>query len=153
MTVAGGTNGVDGHRDVAGGAVFEAHRHRQAAGQLPMNLALHGTRADGAEADQVGVVLAESGIQKLGGRGQSHRCYIQQYLAGEMKALVDVETAVQVRVVDKALPSHHRSRLLEIYPEYREQGVSQWFNGGIELSRVVEQRVGIVHRTGPNDYQ
>ncbi len=43
--------------DVAVGAVLEAHRARQAGGQLAMHLALGGARADGAPGDQVGDVL------------------------------------------------------------------------------------------------
>ena len=43
--------------DVAVGAVLEADRHRQARGQLAVDLALGGARADRAPADQVGDVL------------------------------------------------------------------------------------------------
>jgi hypothetical protein len=37
-----------------------------------------------------------------------------KHVAGEPQALVDVEAAIQLRVVDQPLPSHGRTRLLEI---------------------------------------
>ena len=54
-----------------------------------MNLAFDSARADGSPADEIGVVLAESGIEKFRCRGQACPRDRQQDLPGEMQPLVD----------------------------------------------------------------
>ena len=64
--MAGRADGVDRHLDVAVGPVLESDRHREARGQLAMDLALDGAGADRAPAHEVRVVLAERRVEELG---------------------------------------------------------------------------------------
>ena len=87
-------HGVDGRGHAAVGAVFEADRHRQAGGHLPVGLALGGAGADSRPADQVGDVLGHDRIQQLSGRRQTHLGHVQQQFPGDAQARVDVVAAV-----------------------------------------------------------
>ena len=68
---------VDRDLHVAVGAVLEADRARQAGGELAMDLAFGGARADRAPGDEVGDVL--------------RRGHVEELAAGRQAELVDVE--------------------------------------------------------------
>ena len=153
MAVARRADGVYGDADLAGGAVLEPYRHGQARGQLPVYLAFHRAGANGTETHQVGVVLAEGGIQELAGGGQAQFGHVQQHLARQVQATVDVETAVQVGVVDQPFPAHHRARLLEIHPQYRQDGVLQGFAQFAKAAGKLQQCLGVVDRAGADNGQ
>ena len=124
VAVPGAADGVDGHTDIAVGGVLEAHGHGQTRGEFAMNLAFHGPRADGGKADEIGVVLPEGGVQEFVGRRQPERGHVAQHLPGQTQALVDAKAAVEIGVVDQALPPHHRARLFEIHPQHRQQRIA-----------------------------
>ena len=65
-------HGIDGGDGTAVGAIFEADRHRQTRGHLPVGLAFGGAGADGRPADQIGDVLGHHRIEQLGSRRQAH---------------------------------------------------------------------------------
>ena len=54
------------------------------------------------------------GIEHLGARREPERRDVEQQPPREAQALLHVEAAVQVRIVDQALPAHRRARLLEV---------------------------------------
>jgi hypothetical protein len=66
-----------------------------------VDLAFRGAGTNGAPRDQVSVILPQSGVQKLGGNRQANFRDVQQQLAGQAQAPVDLKTAVQIRVVDQ----------------------------------------------------
>ena len=78
-----------------------------------MNLRLGGAGADGTPGDEVGDVLGRDGVEQLGADGDAHRGEVAEELAGEAEALVDLERAVNVGVVDEALPADSRARFLD----------------------------------------
>ena len=71
MRMPCGADGIDGDLDIAVGAVLEAHGHRETGGEFAVNLALDGARPDRAPGNEIGVVLAQGGIEELGGDGQA----------------------------------------------------------------------------------
>lgn len=77
-----------------------------------MELALGRARPNGAPRDEVCDVLRGDGVEELGADGDAHRGEVAEELAGEAEALVDAEGAVDVRVVDEALPADRRPRFL-----------------------------------------
>ena len=152
VAVGRGANGIDGHVDLAVGAVLEAHGHGQPGCQLAVNLAFHGSGANGAKTHQVGVVLTERGVQELTGGCEPQFGHVKQYPAGEMQALVDMEAAIQVGVIDEALPAHHRTRFFEVDPEHGKDGVRQRLTGDPELVGKIQKCSRVVHGAGA-DYR
>ena len=139
-------NRVAGHLDAAVRAVFEAHRAAQAAGELAVALALGGARANGAPAHQVADELRAEQVQKLGAHGQAQAHDVEQQRARQCQAFVDRKTAVQVRVVDVALPAHGGARLLEIGAHHDEQLALQRVGLGLEPVRVFHGLAVVVNR-------
>ncbi|MCY1549195.1 hypothetical protein D9M68_853530 [compost metagenome] len=116
-----GLDGVARHLDAAVGAVLEAHRAREAAGQLAMALAFGRARANRAPAHQIADELRAQQVEKFGAHRQAQRQHVQQQLARQLQTLVDGEAAVQVRVVDIALPAYGGARLLEVHAHDDQQ--------------------------------
>ena len=125
-------HGVTGDFDAAIGAVFEAHRAAQAAGELAVALALGGASANGAPAHQITDELRAEQVQKLGAHGQPQAHNVQQQRACQGQTFIDRKAAIQVRVVDIALPAHGGARLLKISAHDDHQ--------------VVGQRIGLVFK-------
>ena len=121
VRVAGGADGVDGDFQVAVGAVFEADGAGQAAGKLAVHLAFGGARADGTPGNQVGIVLRGNHVEKFGGRGHAHVVEREQKLARLAQAVVDVESAVQMGVVDQAFPADGGARFFKIDAHHDQQ--------------------------------
>jgi hypothetical protein len=121
----GGMDGVDCDLHRAIGGVLEADRAGEAGGELAMALALGGACADGAPADQVGDVLWADEVEELSARGDARFREVEQQLAGKPQSLVDLEAAVEVRVIDQSLPADRGARLLEVDPHDHHQ---VWFD-------------------------
>ena len=139
------------HLDAAVGAVLEADRAAQARGELAVALALRRARADGAPGDQVGDVLRAEQVEELGAQRQAQRGQVQQQPARHLQALVDGEAAVQVRVVDVALPADGGARLLEVGAHHDQQVAGQLVGHGLQAAAVVERLVVVVDRAGADD--
>ena len=105
---------VHGHLDVTVGAIFYADRHRQARRQLAVYLALRGAGADRAPADEIGIELTKSRIEKLSAGGDPKLQNIGQQLPSEAQAFVNVVGLIEIRVVDEALPADDCPRLFEV---------------------------------------
>ena len=84
---------VDRGRERAVGAVLEADRRRQAARHLAVRLGLRGARADRRPGDELGQVLRHDRVERLGARRQAQLGDVQQQLAREPHALLDVEAS------------------------------------------------------------
>lgn len=121
--------------------VLEPHGKAEPAGELPVDLALGGARADGADAEQVGEELRGDGVEHLAGEGHAGGGEVDEEAARRAQALVDVEGGVDVRVVDQALPPDRRARLLEVGAHHDEQ------LAGVPLLQR-EQPPGVVARRG-----
>src|SRR5690554_1502737 len=107
-------DGVDRDLHRAARTVFKADGHAEPRGELAVDLALRGSRPDGAPAHKVRDELRRDRIEEFGPRRHLQRDDITKELARAMEALVDLEAAVEVRIVDEPLPADRRTRLLEI---------------------------------------
>ena len=77
-----------------------------------MELRLGGARADGAPGHEIGDVLRRDGIKQLRADWDAEVGEVAEELAGEAQALVDLERAVDVGIVDEAFPADGRARFL-----------------------------------------
>src|SRR6185437_14789872 len=92
----------------------EADRTREAGGKLAMDLALGRAGADCAPRDEIRDVLRCDDVQELASHRQAELVDVDQQAARQPEAVVDAEASVEVRIVDEALPSDRRPRLLEV---------------------------------------
>jgi hypothetical protein len=145
---------VDRDLDVAVGPVLEPDRHREAAGELAVGLALRGAGPDRPPGDAVGDVLGGDRVEELAADRQPRVQHLQQQLAGDPQAGVDVPAFVQVRVVDQPLPAGRRPRLLEVDAHHHQQLLAQVARRRRQLRRVLHRRFRVVHAARPDhDHQ
>ena len=79
-----------------------------------MHLALRGARADGSPADQAGDVLRRNHVEEFGSRGHAHFGQVEQQMPREAQAVVDFVGAVEMRIVDEALPADGGAGLFKV---------------------------------------
>jgi len=103
--VGSGLHGVNGDTDAPISSVLKADGEGDTRGELTMELRLSGTSADSTPRDEVSNVLGRDGVEKLGPNGDTQVCKVAQELTGKAQTLVDLEGPVEVRVIDKTLPS------------------------------------------------
>nr|BFF25621.1 hypothetical protein GCM10025732_35860 [Glycomyces mayteni] len=116
-----------------------------------MDLRLRGARADRAPRDGVGDVLRAQRLQELAADGQAGVEHVEEHAAGQAQAGLDVVGAVQVRVVDEALPADGGAGLLEVDAHDDEEVVRERGRGGGEAAGVVLGGGRIVHGAGADD--
>ncbi len=150
---AGSADGIDGHLDGAVGAVLEAHRAGETGGQLAVHLGFGGAGPDGAPAHQIRHVLRGDHVEELGGGRQPHVVEIQQQLATDAQAIVDLAAVVEVRVVDQPLPAHRGARLLEIDPHHYLQLTLEFITQHLEALAVLQRGGRVVNGTGADHHQ
>ena len=78
---------------------------------------------------------------------------MQQQTAGHTQSRIDVVAAIEVGVVDQALPAHGGAGLLEINPHHDLERVLISLVGLGNCRGVFVSRGHIVHRAGPHDHQ
>src|SRR6185312_482688 len=144
-------DGVDRDLRVPVGAVLEADRHREAAGQLAVGLALGGARAARPPADEVGEVLRRDHVEELAAGRHPQLGQVEQQAARDRQPLVDLERAVEVGVVDEPLPPDGGARLLEVDPHDDEQRVAELRRHRLQPAGVLACRGHVVDRAGADD--
>ena len=92
--------------------VLEANGEGNARCELAVELRLGGTSANSAPRDEVSDVLGRDSVEKLRSDGDAKAGKITQELASKAETLVDLEGAVEVRVIDETLPSDGRAWFL-----------------------------------------
>ena len=117
LAARGGADGIDGHLDVARRGILDPDRHRQAAGELAVDLALGRPGADGPPGHRIGDVLGNDGVEEFATDGRPDPTMATSRSRAMSQALVDLESAVEIRVVDQTLPSERRPGLLEVDPD------------------------------------
>src|SRR4029079_12437047 len=90
VRVSGREDGVDGDLDVARGSVLEADWAGDSGDELAMDLALSGAGADGSPGDEARDVLRGDHIEEFGARGDAHVGEIEEEIAREAEAVVDL---------------------------------------------------------------
>ena len=146
-----GADGVDRDLHVAVGSVLEPDRHREPGAELAVRLALARPGADRPPGDGVGDVLRGDRIEELAADQQAHVEDVEQELAGDPQAGVDVARAVEVGVVDEPLPADGRARLLEVDPHRDQQVVAEVRRRRGEAMGVVERGLGVVDAARAGD--
>lgn len=146
-------NGVDRHRKPTVGAVLEANGERKTGGELTVQLRLCCSRTNCAEGDQVGKELGRDGIEHLRRNGHASRCEVDEELAGNAQALVDLEGLVDVGVVDQALPADCCAGLLEVGAHNDADVVLELVGEGLQALAVLNGEFGVVQRAGPDHDQ
>ncbi len=153
VAVTGGAHRIDGDAGVAVGAVLEPHRAGEGGGHLPVNLGLGGARPDGAPGDEIADVLAGHHVEELGGGGHAGLVDVHQQFAGQFQPFIDVETAVQARIIDEPLPADDGTRLLEVGAHHDAQALFVLFTQGVQTQSVFVGGGGIVDGAGADDDQ
>ncbi len=141
------------HLDVSVGTVLEPDWHRKAGGELAVDLAFRGPRADRAPGHRVRDVLRRDRVKPFAAHRQAQGDDVEQQPPRGPQAAVHVVAAVHARVVDQALPAGHRPRLLEVHPHHDQQVAAAAFAQHRQAARVVERGHRVVHRARPGDHQ
>jgi cobaltochelatase CobN len=149
----GGAAGVDRNLEVAVGPVLEADGHGEAGGELAVDLAFRGPRSDGAPGNEVGHVLRADGLEELGGGGEPQGGDLLQEAAGRTQAAGDVVAAVQVRIVDEALPADRGAGLFEVGPQDDEQVFLVLLGLADQPAGVFQAGLGVVDGARTDDHQ
>ena len=146
-----GNHRVHGNLRVSVGAVLEADGHAQTARHLAVRLALGRACANRRPRNQPGEILRHDGVEELGRGVQAHLVYLQQQPSRASQPSADVEGIVQIRVVNQPLPADRGSRLLEVNAHHEQDAVAQFVLQRLELLRVFERRVFVMHRAWADD--
>ncbi len=151
MRDGGGEQGVDGYLHVAGRTVFESDGAGDAADQLTVALALGGAGADGSPGDEAGEVLRGDHVEELGAGGDAQLVEVEQQVAGEAQALIDLEGFVEKRVVDEALPADGGAGLLKVDAHDDAQIAPEFLDGGLEEAGVFDGGFGVMDGAGADE--
>jgi hypothetical protein len=147
----GGANGVDRDAQVAVGAVLEPHGEGKTGGKLSVQLGLGGARADGADRDEVGQELGGDGVEHFRGDGHTPARQVHVHLARDAQTLVDLETVVDVRVVNEALPADGGAGLLEVGAHDDAEVAGELVRQLLEPVAVLEGGGGVVDGARADD--
>ena len=145
-------NRIGGYFHATIGAILKAYGAAQAAGQLAVALALGGARPNGAPAHQIADELRAQQIQKLGAHRHINGQDVQQQLARHPQTLVDGKAAIQVRVVDIALPAHGGARLFKVHAHDHQQVILERVSLGLELPGVVHGLLVVMDGARPHHH-
>ena len=135
---------VGGDAHISVGPILEADRARKSGSEFTVNLAFGCTCADCGPGNQIGYVLGRRHIEELCRRRQTKIVHGGKHVAGETQALVDVEAAIQLRIVDQPLPPHGGTWLLEIDAHDNFNPVGKPFAQGSEARGIIQGRGWIV---------
>jgi hypothetical protein len=142
---------VDRDRQRAIGPVLEPDRCREPARHLAMGLRLGGTGADRGPADELRKILRHDRIERLGRGGDLDLREVQQQLAREPDALLDLERVVHVGVVDEPLPADRRARLLEVDAHQHDHRALDSLHQRLQAIGVLTRCDEVVDRAGTDD--
>ena len=145
VRAGGGEHRVNGHLNVARGCVLESDRTRDAGDELAMHLAFGGARADSSPADEAGDVLRRDHVEEFGSRGHAHFGEVNQEMAREAQAVVDFVGAVEMRIVDEALPADGGAGLFKVDAHDDAQVGGEFADGAFEQAGIFAGGIGVVN--------
>lgn len=118
-----------------------------------MGLGFCGTGAYGRPGEELRQVLRADGVERLGRERQFQLRQPAEQLAGAVQPQLNVEGAIQIGVVDKALPADSGAWLLKVDPHDNVErvlvGIMQRFESGCVLFGGVH----VVDGAGSTDHQ
>ncbi len=153
VAVTGGAHRIDGDAGIAVGAVLEANRAGESRSHLAVYLGFGGTCADGAPGDEVGNILAGHHIEEFGGGWHAQFVDIDQQFARQFQPFVDIETAIEARVIDQPFPADDGARLLEIGAHHDAEALFILLAQGVEALGILASSSGIMNRAGADNDQ
>jgi hypothetical protein len=118
-----------------------------------MGLALGGAGPDRPPGHGVRDVLRRDRVEPLAAHREPEREHLQQHLASAPQAGVHVAGAVEVGVVDQALPAGGRARLLEVHAHRHAEVGLQPLRLLAQPAGVFERGVGVVHAARTHDHE
>jgi hypothetical protein len=95
--------------------------------------------------------LRSDRVEELAADRQAKVGHLQQQPPGGVQPDVHVAGAVQMRVVDQALPARGRARLLEVDAHRDTELVAQLLSLCCKPLGVVDRGLGVVDAAGPHD--
>src|ERR1017187_7283937 len=116
-----------------------------------MDLALGGTRADSAPADEAGDVLRRNHVEEFGSRGHAHLGQVKEQVPRLPQAVVDLVRLIEIGVVDQALPSDSGARLFKVDAHDDAQVGGKLRNGIVQQPPVLACGGGVVNGTWPDE--
>lgn len=145
MVLSGsGANGVDRNAEVTIGTVLESDREGQTGGKLAVELAFGSTGTDGTDRDEVRKELRGDSIEHFGGDRHAGRSQVAEELTRDPKALVNLERAIDIRIVDKTLPADGGAGLLEVSSHHDNEVVFKLLRKSLESAAVLKSGGGVV---------
>ena len=110
MRLLSGLDRVDRDLEISTRPIFESYRHAETGSEFAVQLALCSAGPHRAPADEIGIELRTDRVQKLSPGCDAFLGDLEEELAGDGEAFVDVVGLIEMRVVDEALPADRRSR-------------------------------------------
>ena len=153
MASASRSNGVYSNLNIALGPIFKSDGAGKARCQLSMILALCGSGANGSPRHEIGHILRCDGVQKFARCGHAHVINGQQQFASQRQALVNLKTAINVRIVNVSLPAQARPRFLKIGSHDDFEFVSVLLTDMHQSCCVLERSLRIMDGAGAYDYE
>jgi len=118
-----------------------------------MHLGFGGASPYGSPADEIREIEEAGGIEEFGGGGQPQAVDVEQHLAGQVQALVDVVAAIQMRIEHQPLPADRGARLLKIGTHHYLQAVLIGDGEPSQSPGIVEGGDGIMDGAGAYHHQ
>jgi len=144
-------NRIDRHIQRAVRSILKSDRETQPRRQLPVQLTLRRSRAHSAYTKHVREVLRTNRIQHLTCERHALIRQIDEQLARHPQALVDIERAINIRIIDQSLPTHRRPRFLQITPHDNQQIILIFLLHLQQPIAVLQRGIGVVHAARPDD--
>jgi len=92
-------------------------------------------------------------VQEFGGGRHALVVQVQQQFARHAQATVDVVGAVQLGVVDQALPTHRGARFFKIHAHHHQQLTGQRVAQRLQAGGILQGGLGVVDRARANHHQ
>lgn len=144
-------NGINGNIERAVGTILESDGEGQTRGQLTVDLGLGCTGTDRTDGQTIGQELGRDCVEHFAGDGHALVGQVDEELARNAQALVDLEAVVDIRVVDQSLPTDCCAGLLEVRSHHDQQVVGVLLLHLHQAIAVLEGHFWVVDRAGSND--
>lgn len=150
VRVGRGFHGVHCNTDASIGSVLKANREGDTGGELTVELGLSSASTNSTPRDEVSDVLRGDGVEKFRPNRDSKAGKVAQELPSKTKALVDLEGAIEVWIIDETFPPDGCAWLFEVCPHDDEE-VAPFGDLGFEKLGIGDGLLGRMDRAGAND--
>src|ERR1051326_6413300 len=130
--------------------VLEPDGHGHARRQFAVDLAFRCPRPYSSPTDEIRNELWRDRIEQLAAGGQALFGEVEKQAPCQPQPLVDLEAAVEVRIIDQPLPSHCRAWLLKVHAHHDAEIAGGPVGEGLQTPGVVAVGGREVDRTRPH---